>query len=126
MKDTLRVLRKKNLKQALRLKRKLKVKKHVNGTGERPRLSVYRSLTHIYAQAIDDVSGTTLAAASTMDKGFKAEANKVMAAKLVGTAIAERLKVKKIESVVFDRNGFKYTGRVSALADAAREAGLKI
>lgn len=126
MKDALKILRKKNLKQALRMKRKLKVKKHITGTGERPRLSVYRSLTHTYAQAIDDVSGMTLAAASTMDKDFKAEDNKMVAAKLVGTTIAERLKEKKIESVVFDRNGFKYTGRVSALADAAREAGLKI
>jgi large subunit ribosomal protein L18 len=100
----------------------------VSGTSERPRLCVYRSLDHIYAQVIDDRSGKTLVAASSSDKetkkGLKGGGN-VAAAKIVGKAIADRAKAAGVSKVVFDRGGYKYHGRVKALADAAREAGLK-
>jgi large subunit ribosomal protein L18 len=100
----------------------------MSGTAQRPRLAVYRSLGHIYVQAIDDANGVTLVAASSVDKdlrkGLKGGGN-VAAAKMVGKAIAERLKEKGLEQVVFDRGGYLYHGRVKALADAAREAGLK-
>ena len=110
-----------------RARRKLRIRKRINGSAERPRLSVYRSGKHIYAQVIDDVSGSTLAAASTLSgdlKGTLKEDNKVNAAKKVGALIAKICKEKKIEKVVFDRNGFLYHGRVKSLAEAAREAGL--
>ena len=110
-----------------RERRKLRIRKKVEGTPERPRLSVFRSSKHIYAQVIDDVSGKTLAHASTLSKDLKGsldEDNKVEAAKKVGALIAKICKSKKIEKVVFDRNGYLYHGRVSALAQAAREAGL--
>ena len=110
-----------------RLKRKVRVRKKVLGTVERPRLSVFRSAKHIYAQIIDDTTGNTLVSASTLSKDV-AEAlstqGNVDAAKAVGTAIAKRAQEKEIKEVVFDRNGFLYHGRVKALADAAREAGL--
>jgi len=110
-----------------RLKRKFRVRKKIRGTTEQPRLSVFRSGKHIYAQIIEDVNGTTLAAASTVLKdvaqGLKATGN-IEAAKAVGKAIAEQALSKNIKQVVFDRNGFLYHGRVKALADAAREAGL--
>jgi len=110
-----------------RLKRKRRVRKKVRGTTEQPRLSVFRSGKHIYAQIIEDVNGNTLAAASTMSKavtqGVKYTGN-VEAAKAVGKAIAEQALSKNIKQVVFDRNGFLYHGRVKALGDAAREAGL--
>jgi large subunit ribosomal protein L18 len=105
-----------------------RVRNKLSGTAERPRLNVYRSLTQIYAQIIDDVTGTTLVSASTLEKEIAkncAGKNKTEQAKLVGAAIAERAKAKKIDTVVFDRGGYLYTGRVQALADAAREAGLK-
>jgi large subunit ribosomal protein L18 len=112
-----------------RLKRQARVRKKVVGTLERPRLSIYRSAGHIYAQIIEDVNGRTLAAASTLSKdvagGLKSKGN-VEAAKAVGAAIAKQALAKNIDTVVFDRNGFLYQGRVQALADAAREAGLKL
>ncbi|MGK3984720.1 50S ribosomal protein L18 [Sorangium sp. So ce136] len=110
-----------------RERRKLRIRKKVEGTPERPRLSVFRSSKHIYAQVIDDVSGKTLAHASTLSKDLKGsleEDNKVEAAKKVGALIARICKEKQIGKVVFDRNGYLYHGRVSALAQAAREAGL--
>ncbi|WP_438039997.1 50S ribosomal protein L18 [Sorangium sp. So ce128] len=110
-----------------RERRKLRIRKKVEGTPERPRLSVFRSSKHIYAQVIDDVSGKTLAHASTLSKDLKGsldEDNKVEAAKKVGALIARICKDRQIEKVVFDRNGYLYHGRVSALAQAAREAGL--
>jgi len=111
-----------------RERRKLRIRKKVNGTAERPRLSVFRSAKHIYAQVIDDATGKTLAHASTLSKDLKGtleEDNKVQAAKKVGALIAKICKSKKIDRVVFDRNGYLYHGRVSALAQAAREAGLE-
>ena len=110
-----------------RERRKLRIRKKMSGSGERPRLSVFRSAKHIYAQVIDDASGKTLAHASTLSKdlrGTLAEDNKSDAAKKVGALIAKICKSKGIDSVVFDRNGYLYHGRVSALAQAAREAGL--
>jgi len=111
-----------------RERRKLRVRGNVSGTAERPRLTIFRSLSHMYAQVIDDVAGKTLAHASTLTKTVKGgitEATKTDAAKAVGKAIAELLKKQGVERVVFDRNGYLYHGRVRALADAAREAGLK-
>ncbi len=100
----------------------------VEGTPERPRLCVYRSLGHIYAQVVDDRGGRTLVSASSLDKETRKQikgGGNVAAAKLVGKIVAERAKAAKIEKVVFDRGGYKYHGRVKALADAAREAGLQ-
>ena len=111
-----------------RERRKLRIRKKVNGTEARPRLSVFRSAKHIYAQVIDDATGATLAHASTLSKDLKGtldEDNKVEAAKKVGALIAKICKSKEISQVVFDRNGYMYHGRVSALAQAAREAGLE-
>ncbi len=115
-------------KNEARIKRHARVRLNLSGTAERPRLNVYRSLDAIYAQVIDDVAGETLVSASSIDKALKAEMNgksKTDQAKLVGKAIAERAKEKGITNVVFDRGGFRYFGRVKALADAAREAGLE-
>ena len=110
-----------------RKKRQVRVRKKIIGSVERPRLCIFRSSKHIYAQIIEDVSGTTLAAASTVTKGetdnLKHGGN-LEAAKVVGKLIAEKALAKDINQVVFDRNGFLYHGRVKALADAAREAGL--
>ncbi len=108
-----------------RLKRHRRVRAKISGTPERPRLNVFRSNQHIYAQVIDDVNGVTLAAASTMDKGFEGIGSNKDAARKVGQAIAERAKEKNIEVVVFDRGGYLYHGRVKELADGARESGLK-
>ncbi|PKN11380.1 MAG: 50S ribosomal protein L18 [Deltaproteobacteria bacterium HGW-Deltaproteobacteria-4] len=110
-----------------RLKRKIRVRRVVQGSPERPRLSVFRSAKHIYAQIIEDTTGRTLAAVSTVNKEVAAECDctgNVESAKAVGTAIAKKALEKNISKVVFDRNGFLYHGRVKALADAAREAGL--
>lgn len=110
-----------------RLRRHTRVRKKVSGTAECPRLSVYRSLNHIYAQVIDDVKGVTICSASTMDKEVKAEISemtKTDAAKFVGKTVAERASAKGVKCVVFDRGGYLYTGRVQALADGAREGGL--
>ena len=120
-------------KNTVRQRRHARVRKTVAGTAAAPRLNVYRSLNHIYAQIIDDRAGNekggvTLAAASTMDKDVKAQLEgltKTDAAKVVGKVLAERALKKGVETVVFDRGGYLYTGRVKALADGAREAGLK-
>ena len=103
----------------------LRIRKKVVGTEARPRLAVFRSLKHIYAQVIDDAHGRTVASASSREKGQTGGGKKDGAAE-VGKLIASRCKEKGIESVVFDRGGFKYHGRIKALADAAREAGLKL
>jgi large subunit ribosomal protein L18 len=111
-----------------RLKRHARVRKYVNGTPEKPRLSVFRSVAEIYAQVIDDKAGLTLAAASTIDHELREKIkgmNKTEQSKMVGKMLAERATKSGVTEVVFDRGGFKYTGRVKALADAAREAGLK-
>jgi large subunit ribosomal protein L18 len=110
-----------------RERRKLRIRKHVDGTTERPRLSIFRSARHIYAQVIDDTSGATLASASTLSKDLRGglgEGNKTVAAKKVGALVAQQCKTRGIAKVVFDRNGYLYHGRVKALAEAAREAGL--
>lgn len=112
----------------LRLRRHARVRKRVAGDAARPRLSVFRSLHHIYVQLIDDASGRTLAAASTRERGIAgnlASGKNIGAAEKVGKAIAERAREKGITAVVFDRGGYKYHGRVKALADAARGAGLE-
>ncbi len=112
----------------LRVRRHTRIRKRVLGSPERPRLAVFRSDRHIYAQVIDDTSGQTIAAASTVDRGLRGETSyggNVEAAKRVGTLVAERAREKGISKVVFDRGGFLYHGRVAALADAAREAGLE-
>ena len=106
-------------------KRHVRVRGKISGTPERPRLCVFRSESNIYAQIIDDVNGATLAAASSVEKGFEGNGGNIEAAKKVGAAIAERAKAKGIEEVVFDRGGYIYHGRVQALAEAAREGGLK-
>lgn len=111
-----------------RIRRHVRVREKVAGTGDRPRLAVFRSLSHIYAQIIDDVQGQTLASASTLDTDVKKDTKgkkKAVEAAMVGTLIAKRAKDKGIAQVAFDRGGFKYQGRVKALADAARKAGLK-
>ncbi|GFN33434.1 50S ribosomal protein L18 [Paenibacillus xylaniclasticus] len=114
-------------KNKARLKRHLRVRKKINGTTARPRLSVFRSSKHMYAQLIDDVNGVTIAAASTMDKEITGIGNggNVEAAKKVGELIAARAKAKGVSAVVFDRGGYLYHGRIQALAEAAREAGLE-
>ncbi|MDP6922275.1 MAG: 50S ribosomal protein L18 [Lutibacter sp.] len=104
---------------------KHRIRKIVSGTATKPRLSVFRSNKEIYAQLVDDHAGVTLAAASSRDKEIAATGTKLEVAKLVGAAIAEKAKTAGIETAAFDRNGFLYHGRVKALADAAREAGLK-
>jgi large subunit ribosomal protein L18 len=112
-----------------RLKRKVRIRKKVRGTEGRPRLSVFRSNKHIYAQIIDDVSGRVLVSASSVDKECREKMKKgpgIDIAKGVGTAVAERAMAKQITQVVFDRNGYLYHGRVKALADAAREKGLQL
>ncbi len=117
----------KQLREA-RLRRHARIRKHVAGTVERPRLAVFRSLKHIYAQVIDDTQGHTLAAASTLDTELGGEAqngDKTAQAKAVGALVAQRAQAKGIKKVVFDRGGYLYHGRVRALAEAAREAGLE-
>ena len=108
-----------------RQKRHGRVRNKVSGTAARPRLNVFRSAKHIYAQLIDDVAGTTLAAASTMEKGFDGTGGNKEAAKKVGQQIAQAAKAKGIEEVVFDRGGYLFHGRVKELAEGAREGGLK-
>lgn len=114
-------------KEAARRRRKIRIRKKVNGTADRPRLVIFRSNAHIYVQLVDDVAGATLAAASTLTlnrAGASLKSNKDSAVK-VGQEIARLAKEKNIEAVVFDRNGYIYHGRIKALADGAREAGLK-
>jgi len=114
-------------KREARGRRHRRVRKKVRGTPERPRLAVFRSSRHIYAQVIDDVHGRTLAAASTAESGLKGSATgTVESAKAVGKLIGERAKAAGIESAVFDRGGFRYHGRVASVADGARETGLKL
>nr|BAA10982.1 ribosomal protein L18 [Bacillus subtilis] [Bacillus subtilis subsp. subtilis str. 168] len=116
----------KTSKNAARLKRHARVRAKLSGTAERPRLNVFRSYKHIYAQIIDDVNGVTLASASTLDKDLNVESTgDTSAATKVGELVAKRAAEKGISDVVFDRGGYLYHGRVKALADAAREAGLK-
>lgn len=113
---------------AARQRRHRRIRGRLSGTPERPRLNVYRSLNGIYAQLIDDVAGATLASASTIDKELRAEMEgkpKVEQAALVGKALAARAKAVGIETVVFDRGGYRYHGRIQALADGAREGGLR-
>ena len=120
-------------KNSVRQRRHVRVRKSITGTAETPRMNVYRSLNHIYVQVIDDRAGNekggiTIAAASTMDKAVKeqiAGLSKTDAAKVVGTVAAQRAMEKGVTAVVFDRGGYLYTGRVKAVADGAREAGLK-
>lgn len=118
------MISKKN-KEAKRVTRQKRVRAVVKGTPERPRLSVYKSLNNIYAQVIDDENGVTLVETSTLKKEVKTKASSIAAAKEVGTLIAKNALEKKIDNVVFDRNGYIYHGKVKALAEAAREAGLK-
>ncbi|MBE2220327.1 MAG: 50S ribosomal protein L18 [Anaerolineae bacterium] len=111
-----------------RERRRRRVRMKLSGTPERPRLNVFRSLEHIYAQVIDDVEGRTLASASSLDKDLRSEMSdktKKEQAELVGKTVAERAKAAGVETVVFDRGGFLYHGRIKALADGAREGGLK-
>ena len=110
---------------AQRLKRHKRVRGKISGTPERPRLNVFRSETNIYAQVIDDVNGVTLVSASSLEKGFSCDGTKSDAAKKVGQLVAERAKAKGIDTVVFDRGGYLYHGRVKALAEGAREGGLQ-
>jgi large subunit ribosomal protein L18 len=116
-------------KRSRRIRAHRRVRNRVRGTSERPRLAVYRSLQHLYAQLIDDDQGTTLAQASTLDKEvagqLKASRSNKEAARLVGQVIAERAKASGIESVVFDRGGFIYHGRIQQIAEGAREKGLR-
>ncbi|MFK4785839.1 50S ribosomal protein L18 [Fusobacterium sp. MFO224] len=114
-------------RQAVRVRKHLSIRNKISGTAERPRLSIYRSNTNMFAQLIDDINGVTLVSASTIDKELKgtvANGGNVEAAKAVGKLIAERAVSKDIKNIVFDRSGYNYTGRVSALAESARENGL--
>src|SRR6478672_3829488 len=114
-------------KQEHRIRRHRRVRKKVMGTAQRPRLAVFRSNKHIYVQAIDDIAGHTVASASTMETTLRAKATATTdAATQVGKLIGERVKAAEIESVIFDRGGFKYHGRVAAIADGARAAGLQL
>ena len=110
---------------AARIKRHQRVRKNISGTAERPRLNVFRSLNHIYAQVIDDTKGVTLVSASSMDKGFEGKGGNIEGAKAVGKAVAEKALAAGIKTVVFDRGGYVYHGRVAALAEGAREGGLE-
>lgn len=107
-----------------RFKKKMRVRKKITGTSERPRMTVYKSLSHLYVQLIDDLSGKTIVSCSTTEKGFSGSKNRE-AAKKIGEQVAKRALDNKINCVVFDRNGFRYHGKIKELADAARGAGLK-
>ena len=118
----------KESRQEVRVKKHMRIRNRVNGTAERPRLAVFRSNNHMYAQIIDDTVGNTLVAASTLEKEVKEQlekTNNVDAAAYLGTVIAKRAIEKGIDTVVFDRGGFIYQGKIEALAEAAREAGLE-
>ena len=112
-------------KKEIRTRIHRRIRRKLSGTAERPRLAVFRSVAHIYAQVIDDAQGQTLVSASSVDKSGKTKGGNVAAAKAIGKLVAERAKEKGIKSVVFDRGGYQYHGRIKALADAAREAGLE-
>lgn len=116
-----------NTRKAMRLKRKKRIRKNILGTPDRPRLTVFRSANHIYAQIIDDTKGLTIASASTVEKEFRGgqkPESKIAAANQIGRLIAERATGKGIKTVVFDRNGYMYHGRVKAVSEGARETGL--
>ena len=112
-------------KQEIRARVHKRIRRKLAGTPERPRLAVFRSVAHIYAQIIDDSKGATLVSASSVDKGAKTNGGNIAAAKAIGKLMAERAREKGLTKVVFDRGGFPYHGRVKALADAARAAGLE-
>ena len=112
-------------KDEIRRRIHTRIRRKVRGTTERPRLAIFRSVAHIYAQVIDDSKGVTVVSASSVDKGGKTNGGNVAAAKTIGKLVAERAKEKGISKVVFDRGGYQYHGRVKALADAARAAGLE-
>ena len=112
-------------KKEIRSRIHQRIRRKLAGTAERPRLAVFRSVAHIYAQVIDDTKGATLVSASSVDKGAKTNGGNVAAAKAIGKLVAERAKEKGVKSVVFDRGGYQYHGRIKALADPAREAGLE-
>ena len=115
------------LKQQTRLKRKKRIRKKINGTSERPRLCVFRSAKHIYAQVVDDSNGRTIAAAGSVEEKIKAQSElkgKISIASLVGQSVGERAIKQGVQKVVFDRNGFLYHGRIKAVSDGARKAGL--
>jgi large subunit ribosomal protein L18 len=112
-------------KKEIRTRVHQRIRRKLRGTAERPRLAVFRSLAHIYAQVIDDAEGKTLVSASSADKGNRTNGGNLAAAKAIGKAVAERAKEQGITKVVFDRGGYQYHGRVKALADAARAAGLE-
>ena len=112
-------------KKEIRSRIHQRIRRKLSGTPERPRLAVFRSVAHIYVQVIDDTKGATLVSASSVDKGAKTKGGNVAAAKTIGKLVAERATAKGIKSVVFDRGGYQYHGRVKALADAARAAGLE-
>ena len=115
----------KKSKNTIRLKRHWRLRKNINGTAERPRLNVFRSLNNIYAQVIDDVAGNTMVSASSLDKEIEGNGGNKAAARAVGKLVAERCKAKGIDQVVFDRGGYVYHGRVAELAEGAREGGLE-
>ena len=128
-KRNLSALRKNNPKEATRTKRKIGVRKRVEGDQERPRMTIFRSARHIYAQIINDATGTTMVQASSLDKAIRDAIKgkkKSDAAKEIGKAVATRAKAKGISAVVFDRNGYRYHGRIAAIADGAREGGLEL
>ena len=128
-KTNLKGLRKHNPKEATRVKRKIGVRKRVEGDLERPRMTIFRSARHIYAQIINDATGTTLVQASSLDKAIRdvlKGKKKSDAAKEIGKMVAARAKEKGIARVVFDRNGYRYHGRIAAIADGAREGGLEL
>ncbi len=109
-----------------RMKRKASIRKRIQGTPERPRLTVYKSNRYTYVQAIDDLAGVTLAAASNLEKEHREIANKVASLEKLGELIGQRLKAKNIAAVVFDRNGYRYHGKVKAIAEGARKAGISL
>jgi large subunit ribosomal protein L18 len=113
-------------KMRRREKRKASIRKKVSGTAERPRLTIYKSNRHTYVQAIDDAAGVTLAAASNLEEEHRAIQNKAGSLEQLGALIAERLKSKNITEVVFDRNGYRYHGKVKAIAEGARKAGIRV
>ena len=122
-------MRSSKLKTQQRLRRKRGIRKTVHGTADRPRLTVFRSLKHIYAQVVDDDRGITLCEASTKSvelRGKVKDGGNIIAAKVVGSLLGERAKAKNVSRVTFDRNGFRYGGRVKGLADAVREAGVQV
>ena len=129
MKYDLKAIKKKNKSKALHLRRKARVRKVVVGTKERPRLSVFKSAKHIYVQAIDDANAVTVASAGSLEASIKERVKglkKVEVAKIVGEVLGNRLKEANFSRAVFDRNGFRYTGRIAAVADGARSCGLEI